>query len=163
MPQIWYTDYMEIFEINDHKSFMNALLMTDAYDMFLLKEAVIRTANTFTVDGSENKEFYGSDKDIQAIESPYDHTPWQKIRPVIAGLIKGRHTPLMMHIVLYLNPELETNILADSGRSVDHLILNIRYGDGMLKLTTGVAYKEFTLDKEAERLWDGYVAAMLVP
>ena len=163
MPQICYTDYMENFEINDHKGFMNALLMTDAYDMFLLKEAVIRTGNTITVDGAENKEFYGNDRDMAALESPYDYAPWQKLRPLITGLIKGKHTPLMMHIVLYLNPELADNILSGAGKEVDYLILNIRFGDGSLKLTTGVAYKEFTLDKDADRLWDQYVAHKLLP
>ena len=154
---------MEIFEIDNKKGFMNALLMTDAYDMFLLKEAVVKTANNVTVDGAENKEFYGSDPDTREVESPYDYAPWQKMRPFIAGLIKGKRTPLMMHIVLYLNPELAVNILSESIRSVDYLILNIRFTEGMLKLTTGVAYKEFTLDKEADRLWDAYVAHKLIP
>lgn len=154
---------MEIFEIDNHRNFMNALLMTDAYDMFLLKEAVIRTGNTVTVDGAENKEFYGNDMDIRELESPYGYAPWQKMRPFIAGLIKGKRTPLMMHIILYLNPELAVNILSESGRSVDYLIFNIRFGEGMLKITTGVAYKEFTLDKEADRLWDAYVAHKLIP
>lgn len=152
---------MEKYLIKDHKGFMNSLLMTDAYDMFLLKEAVIRTSNTYTIDGAENKEFYGNDEDIQAIESPYPYAPWQKMRPVIAGLIKGRHTPLGMHIVLYLNPELAANILTDTGSSVDYLTLTVRYGDGILSLTTGVAYRDFTLDKEADRFWDAYMSKRL--
>ncbi len=126
--------------------------------MFLLREAVVRTSNTFTIDGRENKEFYGSDPDMQALESPYDHAPWGKVRPLIASLIKGRHTPLMMHMVLYLNPELADNILSDQGASVDYLVLNIRFEEGRLNVTTGVAYKEFTLDKDAERLWDEYIS-----
>ena len=163
MPQICYTDYMENFEITDRKNFMNALLMTDAYDMFLLKEAVIRTGNTITVDGAENKEFYGNDRDLTELESPYDYAPWQKMRPLITSLIKGKHTPLMMHIVLYLNPELADNILSGAGRAVDYLILNIRYAEGALNMTTGVAYREFTLDKDADRSWDEYVSRKLVP
>ncbi len=154
---------MNGFEIKNHKEFMNALLMTDAYDMFLLKEAVIKTGNTITVDGRENKAFYGNDPDLTALESPYDHAAWQKMRPVIAGLIKGRHTPLSMHIVLYLHPDLTANILKDSTSHVDYLILNIRYGDGALTLTTGVAYSEFTLDTEPDRIWDSYTQAHFVP
>lgn len=153
---------MRSFEIDNHKNFMNALLMSDEYDMFLLKEAMIKTGNTITIDGSENKEFYGNDKDLQLLESPYDYAPWQKVRPLIASLIKGKHTPLSMHIVLYLNPELAHNILAENERVTDYLILNIRYGEGKLTLTTGVAYKEFTLDKEADNLWDEYAAHKLI-
>ncbi|MCR4755903.1 MAG: DUF5721 family protein [Lachnospiraceae bacterium] len=153
---------MRSFEVDNHKNFMNALLMSDEYDMFLLKEAVIKTGNTITIDGSENKEFYGNDRDLQELESPYDYAPWQKMRPIIASLIKGKHTPLSMHIVLYLNPELAHNILADSDRVTDYLILNIRYGEGKLTLTTGVAYKEFTLDKEADNLWDEYAAHKII-
>lgn len=146
------------FEIEERKNFMNSLFMTEEFDMFLLREAVVRTSNTFTIDGRENKEFYGSDPDMQALESPYEHAPWGRIRPIIASLIKGRHTPLMMHMVLYLNPELAANILSDQTAPVDHLVLNIRFEDGKLTLTTGVAYSEFTLDKDAERLWDEYVS-----
>ena len=153
---------MRSFEIDNHKNFMNALLISDEYDMFLLKEAVIKTGNTITIDGFENKEFYGNDKDLQELESPYNYAPWQKMRPLIASLIKGKHTPLSMHIVLYLNPELAHNILAENSRVVDYLILNIRYGEGKLNLTTGVAYKEFTLDKEADNLWDEYAAHKLI-
>ncbi len=145
------------FEGEDRKNFMNSLLMTDAFDMFLLREAVIRTSNTVTIDGTENKEFYGSDPDLQALESPYEHSPWGRMRPFIASLIKGKHTPLSMHIVLYLNPELQDNLLKDTGSYVDHAVLNIRFEDGKLSLTTGMAYKEFTLDKDAERIWDQYV------
>ena len=152
---------MENYEIKDRKNFMNALLMTDTYDMFLLKEAVIKTANTYTIDGAENKEFYGSDADIQTMESPYAYAPWQKMRPIIASLIKGRHTPISMHIVLYLNPELAANILESNGDAVDYLTLNIRFNEGILNLTTCVAYREFTMDKEADRLWDAYMAKKL--
>ena len=155
--------HMNSFEISNKKEFMNALLTSDAYDMFLLKEAKIKTANTITVDGRENKEFYGNDADITAIESPYEYAPWQKLRPMITNLIKGRHTPLSMQVVLYLNPELAANILSDSAGSVDYLLLNIRFGEGTLTLTTAVAYREFTLDKEADRLWDAYAKAHFMP
>ncbi len=147
---------MKSYEIKNHKAFMNELLMTDSFDMFLLKEAVIKTGNTYTIDGRENKEFYGNDPDIAELESPYDHATWQKMRPVITSFIKGRHTPISMHIILYLHPELKANILMDNDQVTDQLILNVRYSDGTLTLTTGVAYREFTLDKEAERLWDAY-------
>lgn len=135
--------------------------MTGAFDMFLLREAVIRTSNTVTIDGTENKEFYGSDPDLQALESLYEHSPWGKMRPFIASLIKGKYTPLSMHIVLYLNPELQDNLLGDTGSCVDHLVLTVRFEAGRLNLTTGVAYSEFTLDKDAERLWDEYVSSRI--
>lgn len=50
-------------EITGMKNFMNRLLTTDTFDCFLLAEAVIGTANTVTIDGRINHDFYAGDSD----------------------------------------------------------------------------------------------------
>jgi hypothetical protein len=37
---------------------------------------------------------------------------------------------------------------------VQNLILNIRFEQGEMTITTGVDYLGFTLDKQGEQLWD---------
>ena len=47
---------MTAVQITSMKDFMNKLLLSDTFDCFLLEEAVVGTANTFTIDGHINKE-----------------------------------------------------------------------------------------------------------
>lgn len=149
-------------EIDNKKEFMNRLLGSDSYDAFLLREAVIKVGNTISIDGSENKDFYGSDKDMALVESPYPYTSWDKMRPIIRELIRGKHTPLCMKLVLYLKPDYMEKVVAGadsdiSMSAIDYLAINIHYEEGRLSVTTGVAYREFTMDREPEAAWDNYV------
>lgn len=152
---------MENFEIKNQKEFMNSLLVGDKFDNFLLKEAVIKTANTFTVDGMVNREYYGNDEDIIAMESPYDYAEWSKVRSTIHALIKGKHTPVSMRVTLYLKPDCMPDVLGSEPNLVDYLILNLHFINGGMNLTTAIAYREFTFDKEPEKLWDRFIAKLL--
>ena len=59
---------MFLFKITDIKQFMNKLLLSNAFDQFLLSEAQILTASTFIIDGHINKDFYNdSDPTITII------------------------------------------------------------------------------------------------
>ena len=49
---------MLALHITSMKTFMNQLLAGDAFDCFLLEEAIISTANTYTIDGHINVDFY---------------------------------------------------------------------------------------------------------
>ena len=53
------THFMTALQITSMKQFMNQLLVADAFEPFLLEEAVIGGASTFTIDGHVNREFYG--------------------------------------------------------------------------------------------------------
>lgn len=152
---------MENFRIENQKEFMARLLTGNDFDTFLLKEAQIKTANTYTIDGYEQKAFYGSDKDMVDLASPYEYAPWERMKSVVLSLIKGKLTPLSMKIVLYLKPELTEELLGDSGYPVDYLIINFSQGESGMSITTAVAYKEFTLDKEPEQIWDRYIRGIL--
>lgn len=72
---------MLALEITSMKQFMNHLLAADSFDIFLLEEAVIGTANTFTIDGHINKEFFSGE---DAPELSCEFRPWKDIRQAFA-------------------------------------------------------------------------------
>lgn len=152
---------MKSLEIKNKKNFMNRFLMKEDFDDFLFKEAVIKTSNTYSIDGLENRDYYDNDEDIIREESPYDYAMWKKMRPIIQSLIRGKHTPVSMKITLYLKPDLMEEVLEGDVGVTDYLVLNLYYGLNGMNVTTGVAYKEFTLDKDQEKMWDAYVSCLI--
>jgi len=148
---------MKNIEITSKKDFMARFLTSEDFDCFLVKEALIKTANTISIDGREHKEFYSNDKDLADSLSPYEYAGWDRMKTIVLSLIRGQHTPLMMKITLYLKPELAEEILKDNIKDVEYLVLNFYQNEQSMNLTTSVAYKTFTLDKEAEAIWDSQV------
>lgn len=146
---------MIALQIKSMKQFMNQLLAADTFDPFLLEEAVIGTASTFTIDGHVNREFYG---DTQ--EPPqYEFRPWRELKGLCFDLIKGKHTPLFFRFVFHLMPEKAAALLEKEHCDVESsqikaLVLNIRYDDSRAVLTTGTAFHTFLLSKEPDAIWD---------
>lgn len=153
---------MKNLEITHQKEFMNSLLNKEQFDDFLLKEALIKTSNTFHIDGLINRDYYDNDEDIIGEEAPYDYIVWSKIKNTIRSLIVGKHVPVSMKITLYFKPDLMKKIIGEGNSAIDYLILNLHFGSKNMSLTTGVAYKEFTLDKDYELRWDKYMSDMLM-
>ncbi len=147
---------MIALQIASMKNFMNKLLTTDTFDCFLLEEAVISTANTFTIDGHINLDFY----DAQAPEAAsYAFRPWSEIKGLCFDLIKGKRTPLFFRFVLHLMPEKSTALLIKENCDIDPsqlkaLVLNIRYDGTKAVLTTGTSFHTFMLSKEPDNIWD---------
>ena len=132
---------MTAFEIKDVKGFMGKLLASDTFDDYLILEAVITKANTFTIDGRLNEE-YLSDLENEG-ESPTGRLQtWGKVRSFCFELIKGKTLPVYMKVVLQ-----------KSGEEADHY-LNIVYDRKELRVVTGTSLRTFTLDKSIEREWD---------
>ena len=134
---------MTALQITSMKNFMSQLLISDTFDVFLLEEAVIGTANTFTIDGRINQEF----------------RPWNEIKGLCFDLIKGKRTPLFFRFVLHLMPEKASALLQKENCDTDPsqvkaLVLNIRYDGSRATLTTGTAYHTFVMSKEADNIWD---------
>ena len=73
---------MVSFTIHNVGPFMSKLLSSDCFDSFLLEEAVIRMAVTYTIDGHLNKDFLESDADADPVD------PVQ--RPFIMKSSRGR-------------------------------------------------------------------------
>lgn len=150
---------MLALEITSMKSFMNQLLAGDAFDIFLLEEAVITAANTITLDGHLNREFFSSEE-LEAGRVPdYEYSPWSTMKGLCFQLMKGKRTPLSFRFVLHVKPELTERLLIKAGCSVDPsqikaLVLIIRYDGSKAILTTGCAYRTFLMNKEPENIWD---------
>lgn len=147
---------MLALEITSMKQFMNHLLAADSFDIFLLEEAVIGTANTFTIDGHINKEFFSGE---DAPELSCEFRPWKDIRSLCFDLIKGKRTPVFFRFVLHLMPEKAAALLESRGCDTDAsqiraLVLNIRYDGAKAVLTTATAFHTFVPSKEPDAIWD---------
>lgn len=149
---------MLALQITSLKALMNQLLAGDTFDIFLLEEAVISTANTYTIDGHINKDFFPpEERGTDCI--PYDFQPWSEIKGLCFNLIKGKHTPIFFKFVFHFKPEKATALLAQQGNqaSADNLkamVLNIRYDGTRAVLTTGTSYHTFVMNKDADSIWD---------
>ncbi len=155
---------MTAFQITSMKNFMSRLLTTDAFDCFLLEEAVISTVNTYTIDGRINQDFFSGEEESQ--HPAYDFRPWNEIKGLCFDLIKGRHTPLFFRFVLHLIPEKATALLEKEGCDIDPgqikaLVLTIRYDGSKAILTTGTSFHSFVPSKEPDAIWDRAVAKYL--
>lgn len=132
---------MTAFEIKDVKGFMGKLLASDTFDDYLILEAVITKANTFTIDGRLNEE-YLSDLENEDQSLVGKLQTWGNVRNFCFELIKGKTLPVYMKVVLQKSRE-----------EADHY-LNIVYDRKELKVVTGTSLRTFTLDKSLEREWD---------
>lgn len=156
---------MTALQITSMKNFMSQLLASDTFDCFLLEEAVISTANTYTIDGRINRAFFsGEEQDAGTL--PYDFRPWSEIKGLCYDLIKGRRTPLFFRFVLHLKPEKAAALLEKENCSVDPsqikaLVLTIRYDGSKALLTTGTSFHSFVLSKEPDAIWDKALAKYL--
>lgn len=164
---------MQALEITSMKNFMNQLLSGDTFDGFLLEEAVICTANSYTIDGHMNADFFPpEERDPDHL--PYDFRPWNEIRGLCFDLIKGKHTPLHFKFVLQLKPETMHRLLAGDGGSkegnegdretvsqVKAFVLTIRYDGSRAVLTTGTSYHTFVMSREADLVWDNALCRYL--
>lgn len=162
---------MIALQITSMKTFMNQLLAGDAFDIFLLEEAVISAANTYTIDGHINTDFY-SEEDRSNDMVPYAFRPWSEIKGLCFDLIKGKRTPLYFKFVLHLMPEKASALLAKENCSVDPsqirgLVLTIKYDGSGATLTTGTSYHTFIMSKEPDTIWDKavmkYLSAKAIP
>jgi len=156
---------MIALQITSMKHFMNHLLVADTFEPFLLEEAVISTASTFTIDGHTNREFYGNDDDTLA-DTLQEFRPWSELKGLCFNLIKGKRTPLFFRFVLHLMPEKAATLLERGHCDIEPsqvkaLVLNIRYDGSKAVLTTGTAYHTFLMSKEPEAIWDKAVRKYL--
>ena len=151
---------MIALEILSMKNFMSHLLSGETFDIFLLEEATISTANTYTIDGHMNVDFFPTEeRDPEHI--PYEFRPWSELKGLCFDLIKGKNTPLFFKFVLQLKPEHLPRILGPEPSQVKALVLNIRYDGNKALLTTGTSYHTFVMSKEADLAWDNALCKYL--
>ncbi len=159
---------MTALQVSSMKTFMNHLLITDTFDIFLLEEAVIGMACTYHIDGHTNREFFqnGNPEEAPSVHPDLELRPWCDLKGLCYNLIRGKRTPLFFRFVLHLHPEKARALLARSGCDVDPslvkaLVLNIRYDGSKAVLTTGTAYQTFVPSKEPDMIWDKALAKYL--
>ncbi len=157
---------MTALEIKITKNFMNALLVSEQFDTFLVEEVSITTFNTFQIDGHIVKDFY-TNEEIEAAGSVLPvFSSWKDIRPVCFQLIKGKKTPVSFRVILHASPALIEQIASQPDCGVDanlirSLALNIRYDKGRVTCVTGTAFTTFIMDKSVDTLWDQYIRGFL--
>ena len=82
------------------------------------------------------------------------------MKPTVFSYIKGDKTPSLMKIILKADTGWAAEILGQRGLADLYqqyrpdLVLNFRYEQDHLSVVTGVAYPEFTMDKQLEFAWD---------
>ncbi len=150
---------MRAFKITETGNFMTKLLSGRSFDSFLLEEASLSMQVTWHVDGRINKNFYSSEEWEDTANHPYPLIAWESVRGHLRELIRGKKAPASMSIVLQMRPDLMQKILVDEGYPqltdvVGAMALNIRYDGSEVTLVTGISLKSFSLDKNADRIWD---------
>lgn len=157
---------MLALEIQSTKNFMNHLLAADTFDIFLLEEAVIRTANSYSIDGRMNRDFFTGEELEAGGLCSWEFVPWKEMRGLCFNLIKGKRTPLYFKFVLHLTPDRAEALLKKNGISPESaplkaLVLTVKYDGQKAVLTTGASYATFVPDKEPEAVWDKAVLRYL--
>ena len=149
---------MIALQITSMKQFMHHLLVADTFEPFLLEEAVVGTACTFSIDGRINQAFY-EDQEKEDSGNNSDFRPWSELKGLCFDLIKGRRTPLFFRFVLHLMPQKAAALLEKESCGVEPsqvkaLVLNIRYDGSKAILTSGTAFHTFVPSKEPDAIWD---------
>jgi hypothetical protein len=136
-------------EGEDVKKFMGLLLTGHTFDRMQLRTAEVVTRVSFTVDGRFNKEFDG-------VETERAYCLWGEVRQNMFDLIKGKHLPKTLKLVLALDDE-AVEALHKNARAA---FLNISFENGKVTFTTGTAQREFAMDKSLDAAWEDKVRLM---
>lgn len=155
---------MLAWNIADVKEFMSKLLIKDTFDTFYLSELEIVTFYKVHLSGRLNQDWY-SGEEREALGAR-EYSWWKEVKPLVFQMVKGSRTPQFMKIVFALDEERTNGLLEELGGRfkrdvVEGLYLNLRYENHQLHLTSGTSLRIFTLDKELELQWDGYVKTYL--
>lgn len=165
---------MQLLKISNVKNFMNTLLIETTFDSFLVSEAIVKTFNSFVIDGHINEGFF-SDTELNELSAEAKKegriyssklSRWSAIKPTVLSLIKGKKTPLYFKMSFYLAGENICKLLLNADTSIttndiDGLSLIVKYVDNELTVTSSVSLKIFSLDKSLEKIWDEMVMKFL--
>lgn len=157
---------MIALELTDVKDFMNKLLRSEIFDHFLMQEAVITSACTYTINGQITKGFYTEEELEELHLNGCRFLPFSMVRGNCFDLIKGKKTPSAFRFVFLLSPfnmEKTLTAVGSSYKSTDvtGMYINLKYQNQLLSLTTGIAYNIFSTDKTLENEWDKMVMKFL--
>ena len=157
---------MRSYKIEDVKSFMSALLLHDAFDGFDVVEGDIVTFISTHIDGRFHKEYFDTADAGDDPENPSAplYASWKQIQPHVYDMVRGKHTPLKIRLVLRLSDKNSSGFISSFSIDPDMLaglFLNILYENGTVTLTSGISLRIFTTDKSAEHSWDDTAQELL--
>lgn len=153
---------MTALKISNVKEFMNIFLLSETFDHFLLSEASITTFATMVLDGSCCADFFSpEDKDYELIKDNA-YVPFSLLRSSCLDFIKGKRTPVSFKFVFLLSKENQQKTLASLHSSfapedISGMYLNLKYQSGDITCTTGISYRNFSMDKSLDHAWDEMV------
>lgn len=142
------------------------LFSGNTFDSFLLTEGTLQMGVTWQVDGRLNRDFFEKAVWEDPEQRPYDYMTWSEVRPSLRELIRGKKAPVSFQFVLHLKPELMESMLRREGENellscVGAFVLTIRYKEGEASLLSGISMKSFTMNKNADILWDKAIRRFL--
>ena len=117
-------------------------------------------------DGTVTPDFYSSEELEEQGLSGLVFLPYGRVRQHCFDLIKGKRTPSYFKFVFLLSPDNLSRTLASMQTpfyttGCDRHVLNLKFQNGNLMLTTGVSYRIFSTDKSLEHEWDRLVEIFL--
>ena len=150
---------MRAFKITRTGSFMTKLLSGNTFDSFLLEEASVNMQVSWHLDGRINRNFYTSEEWEDPSLHRYPFAAWGDVRGHVRELIRGRKAPASLSIILQARPDTVVKILQGAGYpqltdSIGGMAINIRYDGSEVTLVSAISLRNFTLDKNADRIWD---------
>ena len=79
------------------KNFMERLLLSPAFDRFLLSEASITTAATVSIDGHFHPDFYpeADEEENAPVRADRGLIYWEQLRPTCFQLIRQAYAPVL--------------------------------------------------------------------
>lgn len=148
---------MKLLQADDTKQFMQKLIRSSAFDHLLIYEMSMDVLHHFEIDGSINEAYLSTDEKETYLNQKY--VDWASVKPFISAILKQSHTPTSMKMTFILNDQATNDIQSRYFDEV-HLypvqgfLMNITFDGQSLKVTTGINYKQFTMDKSLEHAFD---------
>lgn len=134
--------YYKILD-SDIKGFMAKLLAKDTFDFFLVRSVSVISFAEFSINSILSKE--------------EDNLFWEKVRPFVYDIIKGKDMPKEIKIIFSIKNE----TLLELSQNLASAFLNLHYEnkDGLQEiiLTTGSSQKTFAIGKKEEIAFVEYI------
>lgn len=152
-------------KIDQTKNFMNKLLLSEAFDAFLVREASIATFFTLHLEGKRNRDFYSSEE-LEDLGEDSEYARWAELKPFCLQAIRGKKTPVSFKFVFKLSKKNTAKFLQQTGLQISEsdvsgLFLHILFEQGTITCTSGTALNIFTMDKSLDKEWDTIVERFL--
>lgn len=139
---------MIALKITEIGTFINKLLKDGMCDHFLLQEAVITQAATYTIDGSFHPDYYEPEELDTLHLQDLSYLPFSLLRPSCLKIMQGKKKPLFFKFVFLLSPENQEKTITRSGtdftsKDISGMYVHFTYKNEVLTCTTGISYRLF--------------------